>query len=312
MCAWPLDGPLSLTATLASSFSGSTLFALMLARHPQLASDGETFPLEDINSAQCSCGQAQLNCPYYRQAGAHFLSSNGKQWDPRLFVPNPSYSRFALVDAAIGRLWSHGGLRLAQNCLRWLVPRWRRKDRAFLAAHLQFMENSLRLRHARVYVDGSKSVRRASLFATCAAVRMKVIHLIRDGRGYCFSHLKDYELPRTDLPVAAREWLRNIEMVDRFHARWPQIPMLEVRYEDLCHDLPATMHQVCQFLEVPYDPAVERPEAHTCHVLGNRMRLKFSGKVQESLRWQQEFTPEQIDFLNRALGPGLKRFRYSV
>jgi hypothetical protein len=312
VCACPSDERLPLTATLASPQSGSTLFAIVLAAHPQLCSDGETFPLEDINLAKCSCGQAQLDCPYYRQAGAHFLGSDGKQWDPSLFVPYPTYSRFALVDSALGRLWSKGSVHFAQNCLRCLVPWCRRQDSTFLAAHVQFMKNSLQMRQARVYVDGSKSVRRANLFASCAAVRMKVMHLIRDGRGYCFSHLRSKALPIKELPAAAGDWLKNIEAVDRFHARWPQIPMLEVRYEDLCQDLPGTMRRVCQFLEVPYDPAVERPDARTCHILGNSMRLNFSGQVQQSLRWQQEFAPEQIRFLNRVLGPSLERFRYSI
>jgi hypothetical protein len=305
------DKPFSLAATLASSFSGSTLFAIVLARHPQLSSDGETFPLEDINVAKCCCGQAQLECPYYRQAGAHFLNSDGKSWDPSLFVPHPAYSRFEMIDSAIGRLWGNAGVHLAQKFLRRMVPSWRRKDTAFLDSHLRFMQNSLQLRKARVYVDGSKSVRRACLFASCGVVNMKVIHLIRDGRGFCFSHLKDYELPRSALPVAARAWLKNIEIVDRFHARWPNIPLATVRHEDLCKDLSGTMRGVCQFLEVPYDPAVERADAHACHVLGNRMRLNFSGQVEQSLRWQREFTPEQIAYLDLVLGPGLKRFEYS-
>jgi hypothetical protein len=306
------EEPLALAATLASPYSGSTLFAILLAHHSHLSSDGETFPLGPNKFVCCSCGQAQIDCPYYRQAATHLLGPDGRNWDPALFAPSPWYSRFPFVDKALGRQWSNDGLRLAQECLRAMIPAWRRKDQAFLAAHVRFMENSLRLRGARVYVDGTKSVRRASLFARSARIRLKVIHLIRDGRGFCFSYLKNEELPRSQLAVAARAWLKNIDAVDRFHARWPHIPVLEVRYEDLCRDLPEILRRVCQFLDVPYEPVPEGASARTCHVLGNRMRLNFSGQVEECLSWQREFTPKEIDFLNRAMWTSLERYHYSL
>ena len=95
-------------------------------------------------------------------------------------------------------------------------------------------------------------------------------------------------------------------------ARLPHVPLLNVRYEDLCRELPATLHRVCQFLEVPYEPILECPKSWTCHVLGNHMRLNFSGQVEECRRWQREFAPEEINFLNRALRTTLARFHYSL
>ena len=141
---------------------------------------------------------------------------------------------------------------------------------------------------------------------------MKVIHLVRDGRGFCFSYLKNNGLERRQLPQAAHAWRKEITAVDRFLARCPQVPVLNVRYEDLCEDLPETLRRVCAFLEVPYETAMESPEVPECHVLGNRMRMTFSGKVQQCLRWQKEFTAQEIDFLNRQLGATLERYRYAV
>ncbi len=105
----------------------------------------------------------------------------------------------------------------------------------------------------------------------------------------------------------------SINAIDRFQARFPHIPILNVRYEDLCRDMPATLLRVCRFLEVPYEPALENSSASArpCHVLGNRMRLNFSGQVEECLRWQQELTPAEIRFLNRTLRGGLERYHYA-
>ncbi len=299
-----------MAATLASPYSGSTLFAILLGQHSQLSSDGEIFPFEYQKSVLCSCGQKQVECPYYREAAAHLLDADGQRWNPELFVAYPTYSRLRLVDRAAGRLWPSRSLGLAQDYLRSIVPPWRRLDREFVAAHLRFMENSLRMRQARMYVDGSKSVRRALLFAASGRVRMKVIHLVRDGRGFCYSYLKNRNLARTDLPRAARAWCDGIKTMERFRARLPHVPVLNVRYEDLCRDMPATLQRVFQFLEVPYEPILEVAAERPCHVLGNRMRLTFNGQVEECLRWQHELTPQEIDYLNRTLKDGLERYHY--
>jgi hypothetical protein len=306
------QAPMPLAMTLAAPYSGTTLFAILLARHSQISSDGEIFPFGYHTPVLCSCGKTQVECPYYREAAAHLLDADGKSWNAELFAPYPTYCRFEPVDRALGRLWSNGALGFAQDCLRAL-PHWQRQDRAFVAAHLRFMENSLRLRQARIYLDGAKSVRRAVLFAAAPQVSMKVIHLVRDGRGFCFSYLKNRKLPRTHLPLAARVWHNSIQAIDRFQARFPHIPVLNLRYEDLCRDLPATLLRVCRFLDVPYEPALESASsARPCHVLGNRMRLNFSGQVEECLRWQRELAPAEIHFLNRMLGRDLDRYQYAT
>ncbi len=305
--------PLPLATTLSAPYSGSTLFAMLLARHPLLSSDGETFPQCEAGPVACSCGRVQVECPYYRQAAGHMLGAEGRTWNRDLFTSHPVYSRLKVVDSMAGRLWNIAPLQAAQDLLRAkVVPAWRRQDEDFVANHLRFMTNSLRMRQARVYVDGCKSIRRALLFARCDRVQMKVIHLIRDGRGFCFSYLKNNGLPQSRLPQAARAWCKELRAVERFVARYPQMPVLTVRYEDLCRDLPDTLQRVYTFLEVPYDPAMAGGDAPTCHVLGNRMRMAFTGKVEQCLRWRRDFTPPQIAFLNRSLRPTLERYGYAV
>lgn len=302
---------LSLATTLAAPYSGTTLFAILLARHSQVSSDGEIFPFGPYSNVVCTCGKTQIECPYYREVAAHMLEADGKSWNPALFTPQPVYSRVAPVDKAMGSLWSSAAMRFVQGVLRGTVPAWRQLDQDFVAAHVRFMENSLRVRQAQVYLDCSKSVRRALLLSTSERVGMKIIHMVRDGRGFCYSYLKNKKLPRTHLPVAARAWRKHLRTIDRFRERLPNVPVLTVRYEDLCRDMSATLGRVCQFLEVGYEPALESQETHSYHILGNRMRLNFSGQVAECLRWQNEFTASEIDFLNRDLRAGLERYRYA-
>src|ERR1700684_2401628 len=92
------QAPLPLAATLAAQYSGTTLFAILLGRHSQISSDGEIFPFGWHTPVLCSCGKTQVECPYYRETAAHLLSADGKEWDPELFAPHPTYSRFGLVD----------------------------------------------------------------------------------------------------------------------------------------------------------------------------------------------------------------------
>ena len=126
---------------------------------------------------------------------------------------------------------------------------------------------------------------------------MKVIHLVRDGRGFSFFiSPKNHKLPRTELPLAARApgttaSRPSTDSGGLFAAR----PVLSVRYEDLCHDLTATLNRVCEFLDVPYESALENPEAQPGHVLGNRMPSEFfrSG-LRNACKRQRELTPEEI------------------
>ena len=69
-------------------------------------------------------------------------------------------------------------------------PGYRKKAKAFIDANLHFFIKGCEFEGSSFYVDGTKSIRRAELFAKYIESTFKVIHLIRDGRAFCYSYDK--------------------------------------------------------------------------------------------------------------------------
>ncbi len=82
----------------------------------------------------------------------------------------------------------------------------------------------------------------------------RFVHLIRDGRDVAIS--REGRMTAEDLTVErhAKIWKRRISRARR------QVPRikhyLEVRYEDLIEDPEPVLREICEFIELPYDPAM--------------------------------------------------------
>lgn len=83
----------------------------------------------------------------------------------------------------------------------------------------------------------------------------RFIHLIRDGRDVALSALKGREPSPEKVKVTARRWKRRLA---RARAAAERVPYIEVRYEDLLTDTEAQLRRICEFTELPWDPAVLR------------------------------------------------------
>lgn len=305
------DRRVRVASMLAPAYSGATLFAILLNRHGEITCNGETFPPPRGYPMKCSCGMMQIECGYYRQVAGHMLAPDGEQWDDDLFAHVPRYWRSSrLLDRAFGGFWLSGMMNRLRNASCAAVPVLRRKDRDFLEAHNQFIIKSLTLNQTKIYVDGTKSYRRIELLSTAGRYDLKAIHLVRDGRAFCYSYLKNKKLSRSDLPEAARLWIKSLRKVDIYHRRFPDVPLLLVRYEDICRDRPRVLSAVCEFLGLGYDPAMASSEPCPMHVIGNRMRHSYDGSVREDRSWEQEMSPGEVAAVTKIMEPYLARFGY--
>jgi hypothetical protein len=92
-----------------------------------------------------------------------------------------------------------------------------------------------------IIVDSSKHASTAFLLRRVGALRMRVVHLVRDSRGVAFSLMKEVRRPevveRDELMHRAGPWRSSLEWV-AFNAlfrsiRWLGVRVELVRYEDL-------------------------------------------------------------------------------
>ena len=72
--------------------------------------------------------------------------------------------------------------------------------------------------------------------------------MVRDGRGFCFSYLKNRGLRKNDLKKAIDEWMGYISLIEDLEKRYPTIDIKTIRYEDLCRDPEGQMKEVFEFL----------------------------------------------------------------
>lgn len=297
-----------LVSLLANWSSGATLFTILLDAHSQIVSNGESLPFgeDDDERYDCSCGRYLDECEFYLSAAGHMRSQDGSEWNRNLFVQLPTLSRAPLLHSLLHSWRFEGRVR---NLIIDAVPGYRKTMRRFLDAQLHFFDNARNLTGASIYLDGTKSTRRAQLFAGDGRSAMKAIHMIRDGRGFCRSYVKHLPHGKGNVTLAAHMWLRYISEVDKFVSAFPSIPLLTVRYEDLCRSTGETMETVCRFLEVPYE-AFDKTAQHSTHLLGNRMRRHFDGEIREDTSWRTDLDSASLRRITSIMDNGLRRFGY--
>ncbi len=304
-----MQSPSGLAFLLSNWYSGATLFSLLLTNHPRVTCNAETFPhnFDDLELYTCSCGQSFPTCGFYRTTCTHMLSGDGYTWDPRLLAILPTFSGIPIVDKW---LKSFNHLHRLRDAFIANVPSIRKRVDEFVRVHSAFYDSCRDLDGSHIYVDGTKSLRRAELFAQDPSNPPKLVFLVRDARGYCNSYLKNRRLPVSQLSCAANSWLDHIRMVDGLLHRHTDAPCLTVRYEDLCRNLEDTMNSVFGFLGVASLGAFRFRHGLPHHVLGNRMRKGFDGKIQEDLSWKTRFSAEEVVLIEGITQKGLERFGY--
>jgi hypothetical protein len=302
------DGKTRFVSLLANWYSGATLFTILLNRHSQIVSNGESmfFSDQDTHRYDCSCGRFVDECDFYRQATNHMWVASAGGWDKSLFVQVPTFSRNRILRSFFQSWRFEGKLR---NHVINAIPEYRTIRDRFLQAQLKFFANARRLAGAPIYLDGTKSVRRAQMFARHIPHDMKVLHLVRDGRAFCVSYQK-YERSQPTLNQAANAWLSYIAQIDQFTAAFPLVPVLTTRYEDLCRSTAETLGTVCRFLEIPYEDLVSADTTEHTHILGNEMRKTFTGSIVESTSWREKLDRSTQLKLTSLMKNQLERFGY--
>ncbi len=299
-----------LAIMLSAQYSGATLLSLVLNRHPDLSCDGETFPWIRESPVQCGCGKGQIECAYYRTVGSHMLDNGGSAWNWDLFTHLPRYCRHRWIQCALTVGWSSGWANWLHKTCIGLVPQLRKREQAFIEAHAEFMAQSVKFKNARLYIDGTKVWPRAELLARTQRSALKALHLIRDGRAFCNSYVKNRKLSKAQLGQAANSWLKHTREVETFRRRFPDIPLLTVRYEDLCRDFDDTIETICNFLDVPVGKDLLNTEDEHFHILGNRMRFQFQGTIRRDTSWESQLTEVEVRQITSKMRHALRRFGY--
>jgi hypothetical protein len=118
------------------------------------------------------------------------------------------------------------------------------------------------------------------------------IHVIRDGRDATLSLREMWFAPGKDIEVLATFWQDNVQ-AGREGGRQAR-RYIELRYERLIVEPAAELRRICDFLELPYESAMERYfERAPMRLAEHRERVQRDGQVlvtHEQRLWQQRGT----------------------
>lgn len=277
--------------------SGSTVLDTVLGNHPNVASFGELVNLPKsgwINNEYCACYQRVCACPFWSEVRAQWEMYEGKV-DVKQYVA--AQDRFTRI-RSLPRL-----LRERFNP----SPSFQRYKNQTYSLFKVIRAVSGR----SVLVDSSKRPVRAYVLSLIPGIDLRVIQLVRDGRGVLWSlkkrYAKDEEagvqhaiVPQPTWRVAA-SWIAT-NLLAACVRRWvrPGYSAL-VRYEDFVGNPERVLCRVGETVgldlgQVGTQLAAGMPMKVGHSVAGNRVRMTGHIRLCPDVEWI-----EKLDAANRRL-----------
>ncbi|RLC81454.1 MAG: hypothetical protein DRI61_03885 [Chloroflexi bacterium] len=280
---------------LGSGHCGSTLLDLLLNGHSQVLGLGE------IRAMHRYIALAK---------GAGLPSSPGKDWLEVKSHPfdTPLWQKVReCYEATSGRQFDEIDLRFPRwsKLLRWQegdIKKWNEPNEALLMClH--------KVSGAKVLTDSSKSPHRLYLLRKAGVYKIKVIHLVRDGRAIVNSYLRKYG----DIMVALRRWAGPALTAFYLKRLFPERDWLRVRYERLCTDPEGTLKEICSFVRIEFEPQMLAYRSHPYFGIGgNRMREGSDERIYLDEAWKQQLSLKHrltfaltVGWVNKIYGYGI-------
>jgi hypothetical protein len=292
---------------LSASHSGSTLLTMLLAAHPDVASIGETsaaFKEATGDSALCSCALLQRDCPFWRRLRERLGRSGRFSGNERLSLEF-RFREGSPMDRLLRAEIRGPVFEFIRDVAVSRHPAWRRRRRRLEDANVLAAEEALAWSGGRVFVDSSKEALRLKFMMCIPRFRVRVIHLIRDGRGVTASYLRKKP---GDITRAVMEWRRSLISQQHILRRFSAEQTTRVRYEDLCSDVDRTVRRLYAFIGV--DPTVKMRRHFEHHILGNRMRLRGIDEIRHDERWRTKLSNTDLAVFERLAGTVNRHYGY--
>ncbi|NUQ33412.1 MAG: sulfotransferase [Planctomycetaceae bacterium] len=313
--------PRTIAYIVGSARSGSTLLGMLLGNHPECFAMGEMDSLGSYLSrakspnALCTCGRMLDECPFWKAVlvrAQELLKETGIAQDLAMLRERPLNRQYGtgLFDTNIHGFhpsWIHTAMHRAALLAATSLPHCasRLTLRRFGGRYRKAAENSLfwygiisQVSERPVVLDCGKGVLRMLALGACAPGPLKVIHLIRDGRGQAASMKR---ATRQDVATSARRWVRGNRRIMRMYGRMDASNVCRVSYEALCRDPRATLEVLYAFLgcrafhEGEWQRALTLEKTSSHMLGGNPMRFRNDERtIAPDERWRDELSEDEL------------------
>jgi hypothetical protein len=248
------DSPLVIAYVLAAGHSGSTLLSLLLNAHSRIHALSEIDKLGRVVRDPARSAR-RLQTPHWQAVRAEYERASGRP-----------LAQIELRRAHAGDLvtWAESYTRLAEAVAR--------------------------VSGKRVLVDASKDAAQLDALLRGTRLDVRVIELVRDGRGVAHSYARKYG----SFARGLRHWAGNGRAAERLRARVAPERWLRVHYEDLARAPEQELARVCALLGVAFEPSMLAFRSAAWEgIAGNRVSKDAGERIELDERWRSALSWRQ-------------------
>lgn len=284
--------------------SGSTLLGMLVHTQTGMAYVGEVRNFQEAwDKNSCYCGLTLHHCPFWGDVFSYLD-------DDPLMLRTKMPSNF-LQDKISHKLLKYACLMNFPVKYIKLFSHFSRSIQKELDATdnvLKIYNAVLCLPQSRIVCDSSHRDTQAKLLSYRLGDRLKIIHLVRDGRGVVNSVIK-----RTGCTVqkASKAWKRYNRVSGIFHRNFLPKNILKVKYEDICTSPEVEVKRICDFTEVPFSSEALQQKMDWHFVGGSAgLKRKRYKKVILDESWKKELSPQDLKIFNKIAGKLNQKYGY--
>jgi sulfotransferase family protein len=289
----------------SAGHSGSTLLDMLIGSHAECESLGEVvlLPMEFATNRTCTCGVNIRECKLWSEVARRL----GLDTDNDPYALHLGYLKTRSSHPWLLNAWSSARTRLGYGMSYYRYFYGLTALDTFVSVFNEMIENTFLvydavrdIAHKQIVVDSSKHHTRAAAVYSSRPASVRIILLVRDGRGVFYSGLKRGFGRRNSLRVWRRHYARALPLlrktVDPKH-------IMELRYENLVAKPDQTLDAVCQFLGIPYDPSMTDFRAFAHHnVNGNDMRYDSLRSIRLDDAWKTHLSQSDLRYFEKRAG----------
>lgn len=297
-----------------TSCCGSTLISFLLNAHPQILSIGEISPIAEAerNGFKCSCDVELVKCPFVLAVKDLIEKKYDIPFDVAHWELRHRYSKSSFWNRLmIGEL-GHPLLNYSRDAVRTLIPSYRVRMNYCTRRNEAFIRAALEVSKKQVFFDATKIPMRIPFLQGIRGINLKVLHVVRDPRGYVSSICKK---EGKSARIASQEWVKVNKNVEH-NLYWLETGQwMRLRFESLCINLEKSLTLLTEFIKVKdFASKIDNYRAKPHHIIGNRMRLSSDGRKTVKLeeKWRLFLSKDDLEVVKSIAGSLARKYGYDI
>lgn len=284
----------------STSYSGSTLLASVLGKHPQIATVSELVEVpKQLNAGKdyyCSCGNQILECSFWKELvkRMQYITEDFPENYQVKYLPySNSYFHKLQFTKKVGifAFW--------RDRLFSLSPKLLAYEKEIANNYIVLANEIAKMNKVDIFLDASKRPINIKFLNKYLKANLKVIHLIKDGRGVLDS-TKRYYPKRNDKQII-NKWKKVNLMAEKQIAQLPQRNVYKLLYRDFALNPEDELNKIFDFIEVPFTDVLKNKTI--LHIIGNnKARMRMTNNIYLDEKWEKTLSKSQFDLFEKIAG----------